>query len=315
MNSASGDGVLYTEHLNLKAASPIGALWSFESITAGSNRPIVTINTDGNQEFWLDRSDPLLNTIVPGTGTSVIFNFGDPWSAGRSLNTATQLAQVFVVGPVLRPRLLRVGHAVRAIGAAFPSILTTAFLGVHPAQLLDRIVPLHSLWPLDDVERLTTSLATVSMPDALAMLRDRLIARADGGVDPRDFAHQATQLMRSTGGRVTITDLARTCGLSRQKFAREFAEATGMPPKLYARITRFQSLLHRLLTSDVSQWIDVSCEAGFYDQAHMINEFRELAGVSPTEFFRPHGDSAAGGSVTVPRTSKRVAEAVLSALE
>jgi AraC-like DNA-binding protein len=44
-----------------------------------------------------------------------------------------------------------------------------------------------------------------------------------------------------------------------------------------------------LLSTDVSQWASVSSAAGFYDQAHMINEFREFAGSPPTVFFRPHG--------------------------
>jgi len=207
---------------------------------------------------------------------------------------------VYVVGPVLRPRLLRVGPSVRAIGAAFPAIRTPTFLGVRPSQLLDQILPLQALWPSDDVERLWGSLAALAMPDALAMLRDVLMEKRRGSADDlQEFAHHATQLMRQKGGRVSIIELARTYGLSRQKFARAFAEATGMPPKLYARITRFQSLLGRLLTSDVSQWIGVSSEAGFYDQAHMINEFREFAGVAPIEFFRPHGASSAVQKVSV----------------
>ena len=35
----------------------------------------------------------------------------------------------------------------------------------------------------------------------------------------------------------------------------------------------------------------MACEAGFYDQAHMINEFRDMAGAPPTTFFQPHDDT------------------------
>jgi hypothetical protein len=61
-----------------------------------------------------------------------------------------------------------------------------------------------------------------------------------------------------------------------------------VPPKLFARITRFQALVHALLSTDVSQWASLSPTVGFYDQAHMINEFRAFAGSPPTVFFRPH---------------------------
>jgi AraC-like DNA-binding protein len=298
-NRAIRDGVLYTEHLDLKGGSPFGALWSFESMTGGSERPPIATNADGNREFWLDRSDPLLNTILPGTGASITFNFADRWSAGRSLRTASQLPAAFVIGPVLRPRLLRVGHSVRAIGAAFPAILTRAILGVPPSQLVDQIVPLHSLWRLVEVERLTASLASATNAAAMKMLKDRLLEDHGTALDRSHFAHDATQHIRKAGGRVSINDLAQRYGMSRQKFAREFADATGMPPKMHARLTRFQALVGRLLTSDVSQWVEVSSDAGFYDQAHMINEFRALAGVSPIEFFRPHGETAATLPITV----------------
>jgi AraC-like DNA-binding protein len=47
--------------------------------------------------------------------------------------------------------------------------------------------------------------------------------------------------------------------------------------------------VYSLLSTDVSRWASVSSAVGFYDQSHMINEFRELAGSSPTTFFQPHG--------------------------
>jgi len=83
--------------------------------------------------------------------------------------------------------------------------------------------------------------------------------------------------------------MARRHGLSRQQFARRFCAAAGLPPKLFARITRFQALVHALLSTDVSQWASVSTAVGFYDQAHMITSFVPSAGSPPTIFFRPHG--------------------------
>jgi len=35
-------------------------------------------------------------------------------------------------------------------------------------------------------------------------------------------------------------------------------------------------------------WPSVASDTGFYDQAHMINEFRDFAGAPPTTFFKPH---------------------------
>ena len=99
MSDLSALGVLYTEYSGLKARTPVSSLWSYEASVRRPDQPRVAINREGSHEFWLDRSDPLLNTILPGTAVSLIVNFADAWAAGRSLVTSGLLPRVCVVGP------------------------------------------------------------------------------------------------------------------------------------------------------------------------------------------------------------------------
>ena len=59
----------------------VASLWSYETRSRGRDRRSITLNPDGSHEYWLDRSDPLLNTILPGTGVSLVVNLGDMWTA------------------------------------------------------------------------------------------------------------------------------------------------------------------------------------------------------------------------------------------
>ena len=68
MSDASALGVLYTEHSGLTAMTPVASLWSYETRSRGRDRRPVALNPDGSHEYWLEWSDPLLNTILPGTG-------------------------------------------------------------------------------------------------------------------------------------------------------------------------------------------------------------------------------------------------------
>jgi AraC-like DNA-binding protein len=122
-------------------------------------------------------------------------------------------------------------------------------------------------------------------------LKDELVARIGRPSSRETVGQTAPRLIKLRAGRVSIDDMARSHGLSRQQFAVRFSAAAGLPPKLFARITRFQALVHVLLSTDVSRWASVSPAIGFYDQAHMINEFRAFAGSPPTVFFQPHGGS------------------------
>ena len=291
MSDASELGVLYTEHSGVRATTPIASLWSYETRSRGRDRRSVALNPDSSVEYWLDRSDPLLNTILPGTGVSLIVNFGDMWAAGRSLATSRLLPRVCVVGPVTQARILRVGRSVHTVGAVVPPTLTPGVFRVPASELVDRIVPLQDLWTRDDVERLVASLSCLEIRPCVSALKDELVARICRPSSRETVGQTAPRLIKLRAGRVSIDDMARSHGLSRQQFAVRFSAAAGLPPKLFARITRFQALVHVLLSTDVSRWASVSPAIGFYDQAHMINEFRAFAGSPPTVFFQPHGGS------------------------
>jgi AraC-like DNA-binding protein len=299
MSDTPDVGVLYTEHSILTTRTPIASLWSYVSCQRDRGRRSVTLNPDGNHEYWLHRSDPLLNTILPGTHVTLIVNFGNPWAAGHSLATATMLPPVCVVGPTTQRRILRVGRSVCTVGAVLSPTLTSAVFGAPASELIDRIIPLQDLLSPGDVESFVASLSPLDTGRALSALRDGLMGRTcrSGTSDP--VGHTAARLIKHHSGQVSIDDVARDHGLSHRQFARRFGAAAGMPPKLFARITRFQALLRALLSTDVSRWASVSTAAGFYDQAHMINEFRTFAGAPPTLFFQPHGVSVDAASIQI----------------
>ena len=281
-------GVLYTEHAGLPATMPgLTSLWSYESRTRGQDRVSIMRNPDGSREYWLARSDPLLNTILPGMSVSLVVNLADLWAGGRSLATSEFLPRVCVVGPVTQTRILRMGRSVHAVGAGLQSTLIPLVFGVPASELVDRIVPLQDLWRPGDVDRLFGSLSGLDTQRRPSTLRDVLVGRTSRPDRPETVGQKAPRLIKLYGGHVSIENMATTYGLSRREFGRRFFAAAGAPPKLFARITRFQALVHALLSTDVSRWASLSPGVGFYDQAHMINEFRAFAGTPPTVFFRP----------------------------
>jgi len=288
MSDPSALGVVYTEHSPVRATTPIVSLWSFHTAERGHDRRTIAQHADGTREFWLEQSDPLLNTILPGMGVSIVVNFGDLWAAGRSLAASALIPRVSVIGPFTQPRILRVGRSVHAVGAVLPTVMTAEILNMPPAALVDRIVPLHDLWSDDEADRLLASLAPLDRRRAVSSLKDALLSRINRAGEREIVADAAARIITVRAGNVSIADLAKSHGLSRHQFARRFMAATGVPPKLFARIARFQALVPALLATDVSRWSSLSPGLGFYDQAHMINEFRTLAGASPTIFFRPH---------------------------
>jgi AraC-like DNA-binding protein len=90
------------------------------------------------------------------------------------------------------------------------------------------------------------------------------------------------QLLTASVGTVPVAELARRIGWTRQHFARRFADEFGLPPKLAARVVRFDRARRMLqATPSYVSIAQVAASCGFYDQAHLTRDFAEFAGVPP----------------------------------
>jgi transcriptional regulator GlxA family with amidase domain len=79
--------------------------------------------------------------------------------------------------------------------------------------------------------------------------------------------------------------LARGLGTTARTLERRVRHATGLSPRALRAVLRFRRVFRRLDRSPAGSWARVAVESGYYDQAHMIREFRRFAGASPGRFF------------------------------
>lgn len=94
-------------------------------------------------------------------------------------------------------------------------------------------------------------------------------------------------------GRTDIAQLADTACLSSKQFGRIFSEHVGANPKEFSRTIRFQRALHILENNPQIPLTVLAYECGYFDQSHMIKEFKTLSGYTPSEYIAvclPHSD-------------------------
>lgn len=82
----------------------------------------------------------------------------------------------------------------------------------------------------------------------------------------------------------TIPALASTACLGNKQFNRIFTEYVGTTPKEFIRIVRLQRALYTLQTQPDIGFAQLACECGFYDQSHLIKEFKAFSGYTPGEY-------------------------------
>lgn len=95
-------------------------------------------------------------------------------------------------------------------------------------------------------------------------------------------------------GRLTVEELAQASGIGRKRLSGLFRRQIGLTPKALARVLRFKSAINLLTGVERVPWVELAAHCGYYDQAHLIRDFRAFSGYAPGEFLRharPDGDS------------------------
>jgi AraC-like DNA-binding protein len=99
----------------------------------------------------------------------------------------------------------------------------------------------------------------------------------------RDFGAIYQQILDSPG-QLSVEDLASACHVSRRTLERVFLEYTGIPAKQYIRIVRFRQVLERLREAgNPESLLRIAYDFGYTDHAHLTNEFKQYAGILPSE--------------------------------
>jgi AraC-like DNA-binding protein len=108
-----------------------------------------------------------------------------------------------------------------------------------------------------------------------------LLKRASNltGVLPFD---SAMHILMNSNGMMSIEKTASLSCLSLKSFERKCKERIGMNPKTYSRILKFSKAYRLHEAAPQLSWINIAHEAGYYDQMHMIRDFKTFAGVNPS---------------------------------
>jgi AraC-like DNA-binding protein len=155
-------------------------------------------------------------------------------------------------------------------------------LGVVASDITGRHIPLETLWGrrADDLH---ARLCEAANPPAIFQILEReLLAQLTRPL----LLHPAVAhaLLRARRPRVRVDDVRREVELSPRHFIDLFHDSVGYTPGRYYRIRRFAHVLQTLAQSGPRDLAQLADAAGYSDQSHLIREFREHAGMTPTQY-------------------------------
>jgi AraC-like DNA-binding protein len=178
-------------------------------------------------------------------------------------------------------------HGNALLGVAFSAHGTFPWLGERMDTLSDRIIALADALGDGALTLRERLLNTPSLEARFKCVERWLLAR----LKPRTIVHPAVRWavdrIAATGGKIPIEELATQTGFTRKHLGNLFQQQVGVSPKSLARIHRFRGAIALLNTADGQvPWAALAEQYGFYDQSHLINEFRRFTGFSPGELAR-----------------------------
>ena len=182
----------------------------------------------------------------------------------------------------------------RFAGAYLYPFVPGLLFGVAARDYVNRVLELESLLerPVHAILQ-DRVLAANNNEDRIAIMASFLTEKLTKISYQADPLHGMIMEIISQKGNISVAELTRLSGLSTRQLDRKFTALVGIPPKLFSRIVRFQSTLALNVACTPKNLTRLALDAGYYDQAHFIHEFKHFAGFSPSCYFNKPGNSVA----------------------
>lgn len=194
-------------------------------------------------------------------------------------------------GPMLsgvqsRYTVINTAQQERIMGVHFAPGGAYTLFGLPADQYQDSHLTLESIWGSSAQEIWEQLVLARSADQSLAILERELARRFRPRFELHPQVRGALQEFHHHAEEVDISRAVENSGLSSRRFIELFRRHVGATPKVYRRIQRFQRALRVMQKQTWVDWSDFAVEGGYYDQSHLIRDFRQFSGLTPTMYFR-----------------------------
>jgi AraC-like DNA-binding protein len=250
--------------------------------------------------LWYWEGAPLPHAreaVVAGAGASLMVNLAAEQLRhfdGPAFATEQRTAAIALSGPSTRAIAID-AYQPRMLGAQLKPGAALALFGHAMHAFRDVHVGLDDLIGAE-CDRWYAQLQRVPGARALECLHDLLLEQAGIAAPCHPVLVRALSAIEHAPYSTRVAHLARDCGISARRLTDLFTDAVGLTPKHYLRLVRFTHMIeyagHEAQSGRAVDWSATASEFGYSDQAHLVREFRELSGVTPTAYMQRPGQGA-----------------------
>lgn len=251
------------------------------------------------------QGSPLIQTALAQLEHTLSFCLRGQATMHYRSGSAAVIPRIHFVGAHTRsPGCAYFAGQVLAFGIFLKPFASWQLFRIPPAQFAEQEFQAQEVfgpW----INELWLSLAECgTFSDRIRVATETLLPFAEHAKPLTQTMASAQNLFQADSG-MRIEQVARESCMSIRTYQRKFAADMGLSPKLFGRLRRFQMALDRKRASG-GRWLDVAHELGYFDQMHMVKEFRAFGGEAPSRLMEKCGDHQPW-SIGAPLPLKHVA--------
>jgi len=224
--------------------------------------------------------------VYPDGAMALVVHVGKP-AISFFLDEETHRIPVpLLAGPYSRSFHIDPSQSPGVIGVLFRPGAARIFFPVAAHELHNIDIPLSDLYPAEADGLLNDACSASDEPAQLRAVEQYLIEKLRNARPIHPAVRYGVDQLSRAGGVRRVRRIQTDTGLSHTRFIQLFREHVGLTPKLFCRVQRFRHLLDRIEKHSAVNWAELAADCGYFDQAHLIHDFREFAGVTPLEYQR-----------------------------
>lgn len=224
----------------------------------------------------------LLERIVPSGQAHLMVNLAEDefrTYGGLDCRTVARQRGAVLAGPHAQATVIDTKEQRWLVAVEFKLGGAAPFFAFPMSEISDQVAALDLVWGREE-GTLRERLLEAGTPAAMfRRLEAALLAHL---IRPRNQAIAFAVSILEKGA--SVAEARARLGLLPKTFVRRFREQVGLPPKRLARVCRLQRIVGAVRGSRDADWCMLAAEHGYTDQAHLIHDFRDLTGITPTAY-------------------------------
>jgi AraC-like DNA-binding protein len=224
-----------------------------------------------------DSATAFEDTVFPSGCMEVIFNLG----SGHWETSAGTTPPIELWGQITQPLPIRSIGKNTMLGIRFLPHGAARFLNEKADSFNNQVVDYRDVAGKEVAGLHQRLLEAKTQQQQIALIETFLLQQKEKPTAKLAIVDDVMQELRRQDVIDNIENIASRYGISARYLQKIFLQYTGLTPKLYSKIHRFQHSL-RLVTKKESPLTAIAYDCGYFDQSHFIREFKSFTGFTPS---------------------------------